>query len=182
MQPFPSSADRFANPSKTRWFYVWWLPVLWVLPLATLWSMIVLAEPGSHFGIVIALAAWPVLWFVDALMESLGPPWMSSNLVAAVASCLIGAGIAGVAGLLQDLLHVPRPRRTIAIYLVVVLALVFLVPYGGWFLGVAGFLAVILTLLTMVLVVFCNLVFLLSVGTVFVNLSRVILHAARRPG
>lgn len=177
MQPSPSSADQPANPCKTRWFYVWWLPVLWVLPLATLWSMIILVEPGSHFGIVIAFAEWPVLWLEDALMKSLGPPWMSSNLVAAVLSCLIGAGIAGVAGFLQDLLHVPRPRRVIATYLVILLAIFLLVPYACRSFGIAGSLAGMLTLLTMVLVVFCNLVFLFSVGSVFVNLLRVIVRA-----
>jgi hypothetical protein len=150
--------------------------MLWVFPVATVWSMTIL-ESDTHFGIVIAAVAWPVLWLVDLFMKSLGSPWMSSNLVAAIATCIIGTGIMAVVGFLQDLLHVPSPRRIVASYLIALLALFFLVPYISWLLGVSGLSAVMLTTLVAVLVVFCNFVSLFGIGSIAVYVVVAIIKA-----
>jgi hypothetical protein len=135
--------------------------------VATLWSMTIL-ESDPHFGIVIALAEWPVLWLVDPFQLSLGLPWSSSNLVAAVAACVIGMGVMGMVGLFQDLLRVPRPRRIAAVYLIAVLASSLLMPYILWLVGISGLLTVMVPTLVAMLVVFCNLVFVFGIGSVVV--------------
>jgi hypothetical protein len=134
-------------------------------------------ESDTQFGIVIAAVAWPVLWLVDLLMKSLGSPWMSSNLVAAVTTCIIGTGIMAVVGFLQDLLHVPSPRRIVAGYLIALLALLFFIPFISWLLGISGLSAVMLTILVAVLVVFCNLVFVFGIGSIVVYVLVAIIKA-----
>ena len=114
------------------------------------------------------LAEWPVLWLVDPFLLSLGSPWSSSNVVAAIATCVIGMGAMGMVGLFQDLLHVPRPRRTAAVYLIAVLASFLLMPYILWLVGISGLWMVMVTTLAAMLVVFCNLVFVFGIGSVVV--------------
>lgn len=164
-------------PRGTRWFYVWWLPTVWVLAAATLWSM-TLVESDSHFGIVIALAVWPVLWLVDAFMWSLGSPWVSSNAAAAVATCVFGGGILGAVGCFQDLLRVPRPRRPVVLIFVAVLASFLLIPYVSWLSGSSGVL-VVLPVLAPILVLFCNFLLIFSVGSIAVYVLAAVLRAAK---
>jgi hypothetical protein len=167
MEPTSAPTEHAVMSRAPGWFYVWCLPILWTFPVATLWSMTIL-ESDPHFGIVIALAEWPVLWLVDPFLLSLGSPWSSSNVVAAVATCVIGTGAMGMVGLVQDLLQVPRPRRTAAVYLIAVLASFLLMPYILWLVGVSGLLAVMLPILVAILVVFSNLVFVFGIGSVVV--------------
>jgi hypothetical protein len=152
--------------------------MMWVLPVATVWSMTIL-ESDANFGIVIAFAEWPVLWLVDPFMRSLESPWRSSNLVAAIATCIIGIGVMGVMGLFQDLLHIPGPRRIVAVYLIALLASFLFIPYIFWLFSISGLLAVMLTALAAILVVFCNLVFVFGLGSIVAYIPVAIIRAAK---
>jgi hypothetical protein len=109
--PSPSTAQR-SKWSDPRWFYVWSSLLMWVLPASI---PIVLSQHGDD-GIVIFLAAWPVVMLADAT-EYVWPKQifgLPSSIVAITV-------VMGVLGLLQDLLRVPRSKWVIIVYLIVLL-------------------------------------------------------------
>lgn len=162
MQSSPAPAHLPIEACSARWFYVWCLPTVWVFPIATLWSMTIL-ESDPHYGILIALAEWPVLWLAGKVLDI-----SSSNLDAAVAACVFGIAVMGPVGFFQDLLHVPHPKPIAAVYLIALLAAFFSVPFVLWPFGVPGFLEAMVGTLIFALVAFCNLVFVFGVGSIAV--------------
>jgi len=162
MQSSPGPSRQPIESHGVRWFYVWCLPTLWVLPVATVWSMSIF-EGGSHYGIVMALTVWPVL----RLANRLGGPY-SNNLDQAVVACTLGCLAVGLMGILQDLLRVPSPKRIVAFSLIAMLAAFLLVPYVLWPFGVPQCLEGVLAALIFGLVIFCNLVLVFGVGSIAV--------------
>jgi hypothetical protein len=144
--------------------------MLWVFPVATVWSAAVFShQPGDSNGVVIAMAVFPVLWLVESFIQVFGLPRISGEVVQAVVVCISGIVVLGVVGVFQDLLRVPRPRWIVAVYLIATLASFLLIPCIAWIFGpvVGGVLPGILGLLFM-LVALPNIVCLFGIGSIVV--------------
>jgi len=104
-------SDKVVRSSGARWFHLWCLPVLWMIPLASFLAIVWLCNLRGDAAMASAIAALPGLWLTG--MFGLHP----SEIVAVSTDCVGGVLVMGVVGLFQDMLHVPK--RIVILYVAV---------------------------------------------------------------
>jgi hypothetical protein len=165
-----------AHPSNSleccctgRWFHVWCLPVLWLVPVAGLWCVVVLRNQHGDANLLAALASLPGLWLIELIPQRRG------NLPDALGACIGGMLPMSVVGLFQDLLHVPR--RIVLVYIALPI-----VSFGGlhilW--GLFPNAGESIVYLQLFLFHSCMGLYLLSVGSCIVYFLRFVCRAFAR--
>lgn len=160
MQSPLSLADQPAKLCGPRWFYAWYMPVLWVLPVATLWITAVFrnSPDGMAFGVLPISLLFMLVFGPQSISDALFP----------VVMCISGTVLLGVVGLILDLLQVRRLNFIITIYLMAPLVLCLLIACVSWLFGIGscGVVEVLLIPLFGTLIILPNIVLLFGVGSI----------------
>jgi len=112
--PQYSDSDLVRSGNSGRWFHLWCLPTLWVVPVCSLWVIVWLNNLCGDATGDLLIAGFVGLWLAEVLGHVLGPH--TSAIVAVFAQCIGGVLVMGMVGLFQDFLHVPK--RIVVLYVI----------------------------------------------------------------
>jgi hypothetical protein len=110
------AADLPEARAVSRWFHVWCLPTVWVIPIGILWcNAWCQGLYGDATGDIL-VAGFAGLWLAELLGQLLGLHKHIPQIVCVLAQCFGGMLAMGMVGAFQDFIHVPR--RIVWFYLI----------------------------------------------------------------